>query len=645
MTVTRKQRRRSSSAVLTLAKEAHQAGRVTVAEDLYKQVCEQVPADAVEGHRCLGILYTQQGRLDAAIGQMTTAIRLSHGDAALLNDLGTIYQRANRLGDAIAAYREAAALQPESAIVQLHLGSALHQQGMLNEAVESYHRALGIDPMTAHAHLNLGVALQQLGHHREAEAAFGEALAIDPHSSAACFNLGISLVAQDRTDEAIQAYRAALRIDSNVAAVHVNLGMVLERKHELDAAIACYKRAIELDPLLVVAFNNLGCALRGQRRFKEAVEAHRRALVIDPTAVLAYVDLGAALEGLRQLDEAILSYRSAIALDASSALAHSALAVVLRDKGLLEEAFASFRTHAALVFGARRPRVEPPPPYRTKHDREQLQYLIETRILEDSPSLLALADDRREAAEQFDERFSTLFHIEGGDRCASPAINSRGDGAEIERVWEQSSPNIVVVDDLLSPEALGELKRFCWGSTIWRGEYRLGYLGAMPESGFAVPLLAQISGELTAAFPRIFRDHPLLQWWAFKYDSELSGIGIHADFAAINVNFWITPDEANLDPACGGLVIWDKPAPLDWTFEKYNNVETAEIRKFLSEAGAKSVAIPYRANRAVIFDSDLFHETDRIAFKEGYRNRRINVTLLYGLREHTGTAPHREPRS
>ena len=45
------------------------------------------------------------------------------------------------------------------------------------------------------------------------------------------------------------------------------------------------------------------------------------------------------------------------------------------------------------------------------------------------------------------------------------------------------------------------------------------------------------------------------------------------------------------------------------------------------------MTVPYRSNRAVIFDSHLFHETDRIVFKEGYLNRRINITLLYGLRE------------
>ena len=106
----------------------------------------------------------------------------------------------------------------------------------------------------------------------------------------------------------------------------------------------------------------------------------------------------------------------------------------------------------------------------------------------------------------------------------------------------------------------------------------------------------------------------------------------------MNVNFWITPDEANLDPGHGGLVIWDVAAPLDWDFVRYNNDEAA-IRRFLAEKDARSLTIPYRANRAVIFDSDLFHETDRIAFKDGYANRRINITMLFGRRRrHEGLA-------
>ena len=65
---------------------------------------------------------------------------------------------------------------------------------------------------------------------------------------------------------------------------------------------------------------------------------------------------------------------------------------------------------------------------------------------------------------------------------------------------------------------------------------------------------------------------------------------------------------------------------------EYQGVDHNYEPDFLVQAGANSVTVPYRANRAVIFDSDLFHETDRIEFKEGYTNRRINITMLYGNR-------------
>lgn len=125
------------------------------------------------------------------------------------------------------------------------------------------------------------------------------------------------------------------------------------------------------------------------------------------------------------------------------------------------------------------------------------------------------------------------------------------------------------------------------------------------------------------------------QAWAFKYDSALTGLNIHADAAAVNVNFWITADEANLDPGSGGLAVWDKEAPKEWNFKAYNDGRNrGKILEFLKDHNAKPVTIPYRENRAVIFNSDLFHETDRFRFKDEYESRRVNVTLLYGNRLH-----------
>ena len=48
--------------------------------------------------------------------------------------------------------------------------------------------------------------------------------------------------------------------------------------------------------------------------------------------------------------------------------------------------------------------------------------------------------------------------------------------------------------------------------------------------------------------------------------TKKNGIEAHADDASINVNFWITPDQANLNKKTGGLKIWNKIPPKKWDF-------------------------------------------------------------------------------
>merc|ERR1711879_652033 len=122
--------------------------------------------------------------------------------------------------------------------------------------------------------------------------------------------------------------------------------------------------------------------------------------------------------------------------------------------------------------------------------------------------------------------------------------------------------------------------------------------------------LLQISEELRLGLPQIMQEYRLEQCWAFKCDNMKKGVNLHADLAAINVNLWIGPDEGNLDPASGGLVVWDQESPPDWSFKDYNSNQP-KILKFLRDSHATAVRVPYRCNRALIFNSTLFHETDK----------------------------------
>ncbi len=112
------------------------------------------------------------------------------------------------------------------------------------------------------------------------------------------------------------------------------------------------------------------------------------------------------------------------------------------------------------------------------------------------------------------------------------------------------------------------------------------YLGAFSDSGFISPLHLQIGAELQKKLPKLFGKYNIGKFWGYKYDTALGGgIGIHADFAYLNLNFWITPDKYNNEKSRGGLKVYDVPAPEDWSFNKYNN-NTEEIYNFLKEKKA-----------------------------------------------------------
>ena len=284
-----------------------------------------------------------------------------------------------------------------------------------------------------------------------------------------------------------------------------------------------------------------------------------------------------------------------------------------------------------------------------EHDIEQFRYLqsigvfgqeieavinvysgVRTRLRDKAVSGRLAMEETTQAA--IGDVYSRLIHRREAPRLRKPFSNSWA-AADVERAY-LVPPGIVIIDDFLSEEALDSLIRFCLESTLWfENRYDHGRLGAFFQDGFNCPLLLQIAEELRSSLPLIIGEaHPLRQLWGFKNEANLPpNSATHADFAAVNVNFWITPGDANLDHGTGGLTIYGVDAPSTWDFATYNGRPDI-IQAYLKENRAKAFHIPYRQNRAIIFNSDLFHGTSGITFKPGYENRRVNITMLYGER-------------
>ena len=610
--------------MLRAAFDHHRAGRAAAAAALYERVLQQRPSHADALH-LYGVLHAQTGQLETALPLLTKAVRRAPRNAGFLNDLGNALNGLGRLDEAVAHYRRAASLDSSNANVRFNLGHALRAAGRPARPSSGSARRWRSSPITGRRTRSLAARCWTSARPRRRWRRSGRR------------SRWMSLPqAPTPTSATRSAKLARWRRRKPVCAARWRSTRSTRWRTPISATCCRTSTA------------------RTRRRPPIA-----RPSPFDPAHAVAHANLGNALKRLGREDEAVASLEHALELKPENATYQANLGMVHVARGDAAAALACFGRAAALRHGPplapdvltqrgeERPAV-PVAPFKLQHDAEQIRRLCGAGRIDESFGKLADAYEKILAALPADAppeepvalegpdwrriaaAYNRPLHLPEAPAAAGAAVNPGLDAAAIEGAYRESAPNLVVVDDFLTPDALERLWRFCLDATVWY-QVKRGYLGAYLVDGFGTALALQIADELRARLPGIFGPHRLEQLWAYKYDSRLQGIATHADFAAVNVNFWVTPDEANRDPASGGLVIHKAHAPSDWAFRTYN-ADSARMAEFLAEAGDEPVTVPYRQNRVVIFDSDLFHRTDDLDFRPGYENRRINVTMLFGDR-------------
>jgi len=196
---------------------------------------------------------------------------------------------------------------------------------------------------------------------------------------------------------------------------------------------------------------------------------------------------------------------------------------------------------------------------------------------------------------------------------------------------------VVVIDNALQLAVARSLAAFCQQSTLYFDQ-KAGHLGAYLSDGFASGLLLQVAASFQRSLAGLLAPHALTQLWAYKYDSEIGrGIRVHADQGVVSLNCWLTTDVANQWPDKGGLKIyytenWARNRSSDFSQSNQDfRALHAEIEALEAAGDLKLLEVPHRANRCLLFRSELLHETGAIRFRPGYANRRINLTFMYGM--------------
>ena len=472
-------------------------------------------------------------------------------------------------------------------------------------------------------------------------------LAADLNNLRAFALLAIASFELGSTHESLgYAMRAGL-INPEVPMVAQQLMRCHNKFGDYYAALAAYNkvrdvRAItpEMHAERGVAYARLQFRQKAIESFTHALESAHKPL----TAIREMIGLLTGAGDRTELQQFLRQHQREIHGDIESVYA---LGLDALSRGELEQSSQLFRQSLALNVEQQVPLQLLPwpiPEPRLRHDREQLDLLQHrgklpagalpaAQVLRSFAARGGNADDAVAPTDPGEgealRRALTDVHYCPDETFTGKALGDN-DYRALEAGYFAASPSVLVIDNFLSDAALAALREFCEEATVWRSyNSENGYVGTTLSSGFAPRVLLAAADELRRAMPRVIGQHALTQAWAFKYDQRLRGINLHADFAVINVNFWVTPDDACLDKENGGMVIYDIPAPRHWTFQDYNG-DPGKMVAYVTEHNAQARRVSYKENRCVLFDSTLLHTTDRFSFKPGYCNRRINVTLLYG---------------
>ena len=235
------------SDLLQAALRHHDAGRLTEAESLYRQLLAAEPRN-IDALHFLGVIAHQRGDHADAVELISRALAQYGANASAHNNLGCALRAQGKPAEAAAAFQKALQLTPNYFDAHVNLGRTRQAQGDLALAASSFRAALQLRPASAATQSELAWVLVGLGQLEEAIACYEAALQAQPDLLEARFNLAVALRDLGRRADAIAQVEQVIRSKPGMAQAHYLLGHLHGEADRREAALSCFERAIQLDP-------------------------------------------------------------------------------------------------------------------------------------------------------------------------------------------------------------------------------------------------------------------------------------------------------------------------------------------------------------------------------------------------------------
>ena len=252
--------------------------------------------DAFEWIYYLGVIESQEGKLEQAVAHFDRAIDIRPNDLPTLLRIGLAQADLGQWDDAEATFRRALSQDPDSASARHGLGRVAAGRKEWEAAIEQFERALSLQPEATVIHHQLGLAWRERGdleraRHHLRQNSHRQVLFEDPlvagldaylQSGDEWTRMGLRAFSDGQLDTAIRAFQRAVAEDDSRALAHYNLGRAHAEKGDGEAARLSFEAALARDPSYRDAHVNLAFLLADAGQLSAAEPHFARAVALDP---------------------------------------------------------------------------------------------------------------------------------------------------------------------------------------------------------------------------------------------------------------------------------------------------------------------------------------------------------------------------
>ncbi|MBV9576632.1 MAG: tetratricopeptide repeat protein [Gammaproteobacteria bacterium] len=260
-----------------------------------------------------------------------------------LHFLGIVYAEEGKLEAAQACLEKAILIEPNAPALHLHLANILKARGLFNQAINLLEALVIRCPDFAAAFNNLGIVYFAQEKWQAAIAAYQNAIKLQADYADAYYNLGLAYAKSGKLSHAISAYEAVIALNAEHAGAQFQLASLLMRKNQYPAALK-YLLSIELrHPFHFETQSNIATCYLKLGNLQEAEKYYLKALTIVPQDEQILFNVGVLHMQQGHIDQAIHFYLQAVAHQPGSFAAHNNLAVAYLAKKDVSQALLHFR--------------------------------------------------------------------------------------------------------------------------------------------------------------------------------------------------------------------------------------------------------------------------------------------------------------